>query len=174
MKEKITFLTIFIVCIMTTIVWAAEPFIYPREGQSNSQKIIDKTDCSSWAEQETGADARVIQAKLEMMEEMEFERTTSYEEDEFGLSGMFTTVFKDAARGAALGAIDDAIDKEVGTYAAQEGLKSILDVRSDKRDYQAAQEENVRIRRKRELVKQYEAYQRAFAVCMDAKGYSVR
>ncbi len=159
---------------ISTSVTADEPFIFPRDGQSREQREIDKSFCYSWAEEETGVDIKVVEAKLEMMAEMEVERSAAYEDEEFGLGGMFTTVFKDAARGAALGAIDDAIDKEVGTYAAQEGLKSVLDIRSDKKDYEQRKEEDSRLSRAMLLKKKYEDYNRAFAVCMDAKGYSVR
>lgn len=157
---------------LSKISYAKDVFIFPRADQSTSQQRMDKDNCKNWAESEAKVDIDIARAKLQMIEETEAELVESYDE-EYAVADMVKTVFQDATRGAALGAIDDAIDKEVGTYAAQEGLKSILNVRRDKADYKRAQDENARHKRKVIIRRDVEQYYKAFSACMDAKGYSV-
>jgi len=44
----------------------------------------------------------------------------------------------------------------------------------DKKQYQQQQQMNQKLGQKQQLEDQYNKYTRAFSVCLDAKGYSVR
>jgi len=137
----------------------ADMYIYPSRGQSEKQQEKDKWECHEWAVKQTGVDpTRVAQ------EATAAETYTNREAHPHLLGG--------AGRGAALGAVGGAIAGDAGKGAAigaaAGGMASVL-----------------RARREAELQHQYnrnladhhsdqlQQYDRAFATCLQGRGYTV-
>ena len=142
--------------------------IFPKDGQSKEQKYQDETYCNVWAEDETGLDPSYIRAKLEMTND-NVANAASSGEPKFG-----RRLLRGAALGAAMGGIDQGIDNDIGKRAVQGVVLSGARTQQDRKQYQRDQQLNSHLAKKAELEKQYDQYIRAFSVCMDAKGYSVR
>ena len=170
MKKKYAFLIV--LCLGVLIAKSAfsvsEPMIFPKEGQSREQQRLDKQYCGSWAQQETGVDPSYVKAKLEMTND-NVASAASGDKPSFG-----RRLMRGAALGAAMGGIDDGIDNNVGKRAVQGVVLSGSRTRQDRQQYQRDQQLNGQLQRKMQLEEQYDKYMRAFAVCMDAKGYSVK
>lgn len=145
-----------------------EPFVFPKEGQTKEQLAMDKAYCNSWAEEETGLDAGVIQAKLEMAEEQAVQ-SGQVEKNVF-----FKDLFKGAAVGAATGALDKNIGNQVGAGAAKGTV--VGGVLSHEKTKGQMRDENIRSsdQKVRKLQDDYVTYTRAFSACLEAKGYTVK
>lgn len=145
-----------------------EPIIFPKEGQSKEQLAQDKTYCKTWAEEETGIDPDVIALKRENIEE----KVTTDDESKFG--GLLKGVFKGAATGAATGAIDANIDNEVGGGALKGAVLGGVfkhEKQKDRKDELGYRKDSFE---REDLKEQLDRYRRAYAVCLEAKGYTVK
>ncbi len=133
----------------------AEPYVYPSKGQSDQQMEKDKYQCYDWAKDQTGYDP------------MNPPTISSYSSASQG------SVVGGAARGAATGAIIGAIAGDAGKGAAigagvggmTRGIRN-RSVRNEQE--QIAQQQAARIAQMRS------EYNRAYAVCLEGRGYSVR
>jgi hypothetical protein len=141
---------------------AAQPYIYPNQGQSPQQEQSDKGQCYSWAVQQSGfdpANPQVAMAPPPMHQPAQ--------------GGMF----RGAAGGAALGAIGGAIGGDAGEGAAIGagvgalfgGLRRARSMREEEQMQQsyAAQQQGA-------LAQGRGNYERAFGACMAGRGYIVR
>jgi hypothetical protein len=146
----------------------SDPIVFPKEGQSREKQMADKQYCGGWANDETGVDPSYVRAKLDMTND-NVANAASGGEPRFGRRMM-----RGAAMGAAMGGLDDAIDNNPGKRAAQGAVLAGSKTRQDKKQYQKEQQLNGQLQKKQQLEEQYDKYMRAFAVCMDAKGYSVK
>jgi len=144
------------------------PIIFPKEGQSREQQGSDKQYCGSWAREETGVDPSYVKAKLEMTND-NVANAASREKPSFG-----RRLMRGAAMGAAMGGLDNAIDNNVGKRAAQGAVLMGSRSRQESKQYYQDQQLNSQLQKKQQLEEQYDQYIRAFSVCMDAKGYSVK
>lgn len=120
-------------------------FVYPQRGQSSVQQAEDETACRTWAQQQQSSTASTPQ----------------------GQAGPDGTRVRGAARGAAAGATIGAISGDAGKGAAigaaGGGMAAGMRRRQQRRlehDQQAQAKED--------------ALNRAFAACMEARGYSVK
>lgn len=145
-----------------------EPFVFPKEGQTKEQLAMDKAYCHSWAKDETGLDHGYLQAKLEVAEE-QAARSGQVEKNVF-----FKDLFKGAAVGAAGGAIDSNIGNRVGAGAAKGTV--VGGVLSHEKTKGQMRDENIRSSDKQvaKLQDEYATYMRAFGVCLEGKGYTVK
>jgi len=123
---------------------AQELFVYPQKGQSSDQQQRDEFESYKWAKSESGVDPSAPPAQRDRGQ-----RAGST------LGG--------AARGAALGAAVGAIAGDAGKGAAAGG--AVGGVAGRRRGKQAEQQAQAGERN---------AYQRAFAACMEGRGYTVR
>lgn len=146
----------------------SEPIVFPKEGQSREKQMADKQYCSIWAKDETGVDPSYVRAKLDMTND-NVANTASRGEPRFGRK-----LVRGAALGAAMGGLDDAIDNNVGKRAAQGVVLAGSRTRQDRRQYHREEQLDGHLQKKQMLEEQYNKYVRAFSVCMDAKGYSVK
>ena len=166
--KKIFTLTLAFYFFATAYAFALKkPIIFPKEGQSREQKQQDEAYCRDWSQDETGVDPAYIRAKLEAVTE-QLNNQSAY------APSRGRRLLRGAALGAAMGGIDDGIDNNVGKRAVQGVVLSGSRARQDSK--QAYKEKQVQslIAKQQQLLEQYDEYMRAFAVCMDAKGYSVR
>jgi hypothetical protein len=123
---------------------AQQVFVYPQKGQSQQQQDIDTGECTRWAKQQSGVDPNAPK-----------------QPDGVGSNARGTVrgAAKGAAVGAAVGAIAGDAGKGAGAGAVVGGVGGR---RRSKNDKQAAAAETT------------STYQRAFAACMDGRGYSVK
>jgi hypothetical protein len=123
---------------------AQQVFVYPQKGQNQQQQDIDTAECTRWAKQQSGIDPNAPK-----------------QPDQLGTHarGVAGGAAKGAAVGAAVGAIGGNAGKGAGAGAVVGGVAGR---RGSKRNAQAAAAETTN------------TYQRAFAACMDGRGYSVK
>jgi len=142
-----------------------EPIIFPREGQSRNQQTKDKGYCSIWAKDETGVDPSYVRGQLEALE-----RQYASEGQTSKRSG---GLLKGAARGAAIGAVGSNANNNVGKRAAQGAMVSGMRGRDQRKAHAAQNEPQRKQNPLANLDTQLNTYNRAYSVCLDAKGYSV-
>jgi hypothetical protein len=122
----------------------AGPFVYPRKGQATEQQEQDSEECARWANTQSGVDPGASPPPARLGRHAR------------GSAG-------GAARGAAIGAGVGAIAGDAGKGAAAGAV--VGGVRG-RRGSQAAQQEQQQ--------ESASAYDRAFAACMEGRGYTVR
>jgi hypothetical protein len=162
MKKKIfSFMFVFVVVFLTGYALAQELIVFPAKGQSQEQMEKDKFACYSWAKQETGFDP------------MEVPTTTSPPPQQQAKRG---GALKGAAVGAGVGAIvkkDDSRSKGARRGTVAGGL-----VGGAVTQNQRHKDEQARKQWEQEQAAQYaqkrNAYNRAHAACLEAKGYTVK
>ncbi len=171
MKKDISLLAIpfTILAVIGSAAAMSDPIVFPRDGQSNEQQRNDEVSCSSWAKGNTGVDPSYIRAKLEMTNEAIISQSHANQPQ-----GIGKRVFGAAAMGAALGGVDKGVKNKVGKRALQVGMLGTAKAVQEKKQYQKQQQMNQKLGQKQQLENQYDKYTRAFSVCLDAKGYSVR
>ena len=135
---------------------AQDLYVYPSQGQSKDQQDLDEMQCYHYARDETGFDP------------MQAPTATSARPEEKG-SG----VVGGAARGALLGAAIGAIAGDTGPGAAigAVGGGAIGGMRrrqSDQQQEQWEQQQAANYQRSRNN------YNRAWAACLEGRGYTVR
>jgi len=132
----------------------AEPYIYPAQGQSAEQIEKDKYQCYGWGKQQTGYDPM---------------------NPPVATTGQANTgsVVGSAAKGAAGGAVIGAIAGDAGKGAAigaatGAGTRGIRNRRAVGQQQQQAQQQSAAHAQMRS------EYDRAYAVCLEGRGYRVR
>ena len=152
----------FIICISATLNLLAfmpsaqsEMFIFPTKGQSADQQELDEFTCYKWAKNQTGVDPN---------QPAQAPASSANSQRGGGLRG--------AMGGAALGAIGGAIAGDAGKGAAigaaVGGGAGLLrqrrgNIDSDKQRQQAAAQQQ----------QSGQTFNRAYSVCLEAKGYKV-
>jgi hypothetical protein len=123
---------------------AQQVFVYPQKGQNQQQQDIDTAECTRWAKQQSGVDPNAPK-----------------QPDQVGTHARGAA--GGAAKGAAVGAAVGAIGGDAGKGAAAGAVVGgVGGRRRSKQGKQAAEAETAN------------TYQRAFAACMDGRGYSVK
>jgi hypothetical protein len=141
---------------------AAQPYIYPNQGQSPQQEQFDKGQCYSWAVQQTGFDPANPQVPMAAPP---------------GLQAPQGGMFRGAAGGAALGAVGGAIGGDAGEGAAiGAGVGALfggLRRARDRREEEQAQQSYM-AQQQGAMAQGRSNYERAFGACMAGRGYTVR
>jgi len=143
-----------VVCIAGSPVWA-EVFAYPKKGQSQEQFEKDQFDCHKWAAGQTGVDPTKPQ-----------QSAAPPPPPQGGAA-------RGAARGAALGAIGGAIAGDAGKGAAiGAGVGAAGGaMRRRQQEQQTAQAQQQAQAQAQAARAQYD---KAYAVCLEGRGYQVR
>lgn len=152
---------------------AQDLYIYPQKGQSAEQQGRDRYECHGWAAQQTGFDPTRQQAGATGSASMP---PPQAEAPQGGL-------VRDAARGAAVGAVGGAIAGDAGKGAAIGAGTGALIGGMRRRDQEARQQQ-AQQNYERQKAAALEAqrteganrandYKRAMTACMQARGYSV-
>jgi len=123
---------------------APKVYVFPQKGQSKQQQEQDEFACYKWAKEQSGVDPSAPAAPAQAGE---------------NARGTVGGAAKGAAVGAAVGAIAGNAGKGAGAGAVVGGVAGR---RQSKRNKQAAQAETAN------------SYQRAYAACMEGKGYTVK
>jgi hypothetical protein len=138
-------------------VFAQDPIIYPANGQSADQTKQDKFECYSWASGETGFDPMVTP------------QATSAPPPQQAKRG---GVGRGAVGGAAVGGIVG------GSSGAKKGAATGALVGGMRRSSQSKSQAQAQAQWEQEQAANYQqqrgSYNRAYAACLEARGYSVR
>lgn len=142
---------------------ADDLFMYPAQGQSQEQQNKDRSDCNSWAIQQSGFDPSRPVGQGSTAPPM-YAPTTP-------------TAGRTAARGAAVGAVGGAIGGNAGKGAAIGAATGALFGGMRRRDEEAqqqaaqqqyAQQQNAAYSQGRA------AFDRAFGACLQGRGYTIK
>ena len=139
---------------------AEEMFFYPGQGQGPEQQSKDQGECRAWAVQQTGFDPVEPSAPA---------TAAAGPPPQGGL-------LRGAARGAAVGAVGGAIAGDAGKGAAVgAGTGALLGGmrRRDQEQAQAQQQAATQQQHEAQLAQQRDGYDRALALCMQGRGYTV-
>jgi hypothetical protein len=146
----------FVICVAATgaSAQASRPYTYPSKGQTQEQQGRDKYECNQWAVSQSGFDPSNPSPA-----------STSSQQAQGQAGG-------GAARGAAVGAIGGAMEGDPGARAAsgtaRGGLFGAIRRRRKRNEAEKEQE-----RAQTESASGLESYNRAFAACMQGRGYAV-
>jgi hypothetical protein len=135
---------------------AAAPVVYPAKGQSQSKQQSDTNECSGWAKNNTGIDPAALASSPPP------QQTGS------------TVGSGDRARGAARGAVGGAVIGEIASGDASHGAAvgagaGAVAGGARARRNQAAQNQAAVGQQQQQM----DTYYRAFAACMQGRGYTV-
>ena len=123
---------------------AGQGYVYPARGQSPQQQQKDQGECSGWAMQQSGANPAAVPPP----------------------PGPQGQVLRGAGRGAAVGAVGGAIGGDAGKGAAIGAATGALVGGFRRADQRRAAEEA--------QSQASAAYSRAFAACLEGRGYTVK
>jgi hypothetical protein len=129
----------------------SRPYIYPFKGQTQEQEDRDKYECNQWAVSQSGFDPSNP-------------TSTNAQQPQRGAAG-------GAARGAAVGAVGGAIEGDPGARAASGAARGgvLGAIRRRERNEAEQQQEQAQAA----AAGNQESYNRAFAACMQGRGYAV-
>ena len=133
-------------------------FVFPGEGQTQEQQDKDEMDCFNWAKQETGYDPL---------------NPTQVEAQQVDKSADGSAI-RGAAGGAAAGAAIGAIAGDAGDGAAIGAIVGGIRGRRAKKGRDAQQQQQNNAAAAGQQQKMLDDYKRAFSVCLEAKGYTVK
>jgi len=159
------------IIITTTIFWsgsvcAQEMVIYPSQGQSSEQIEQDKFQCYTWSKNESGFDPMALPTTSEPPPAKEAQK-----------GGVVKGAVRGTLVGGAIGAIagNSKSDTRKGLKA---GAASGALIGGIRRNDQVKQEAQQRKDWEQQQVNQYAQgrtnYNRAYAACMEGRGYSVK
>lgn len=138
---------------MTTRATAA-PIVYPAKGQTQQQQQRDQGECHSWSVQNTGVDpAQVASAPPPQTE-----------------SGPGGERMRGAARGALGGAAIGAIAGDTGKGAGVGAVVGTMAGGRKSRQNQA----NAQSQSQSQQQAKIDTYYRAYAACLEGRGYTVK
>ncbi len=159
---KRVLLSVCTAALLSAPVVSADMYIYPTEGQSQQQQERDKFECHSWAVQQTGFDPMRRPTAA-----------TPPPQAEARLGGLL----RGGARGAALGAVAGAIGGNAGKGAAIGAASGAMIGGMRRRDQHRREQQQQQQWASQEATR-YEqgrsSYDRAQAVCLEGRGYTVR
>jgi hypothetical protein len=134
---------------------AADFFIYPAGGQDREQQELDEFQCQRFARDNTGFDPMATP-----------QATTARPQQQGGAGG---GAARGALLGTAVGALAGDTRRGAAIGAASGGLMGgMRRADSNRQQQQWAQQESANLQRQRN------EFNRAFAACLEGRGYTVR
>jgi hypothetical protein len=145
-----------VACLVLVASAVAQIYPYPEKGQSTERQAQDRTECSQWATQQTGAGPTQAQASP----------PTAPPPPGGG-------VVRGGARGAAVGAVGGAIGGDAGKGAAIGAATGALFGGMKRRSEAqgAAQQQSAPAQAGAQTTSEYD---RALAACLTGRGYTVK
>lgn len=138
----------------------AAPIIYPAKGQTAEKLEKDKAECYGWAQKQTGYDP-VAAAQ----------QSGAAQQGTGSAAGGETA--RGAARGAAAGAAVGAVAGDAGKGAAAGAAVGGVGGRAKKKGKEAQQQEQA-AQQQEQASQQLGQYQKAFAACIEGRGYTLK
>ena len=156
-------------------------FAFPKNGQNADQQVKDESDCYGMAKQRTGLDPQKPAPTGPTAEQVQAAQKQAAENAEKVKGARVQGAARGAGGGAAIGAIAGSAGKGAGAGAVAGTMRGGMAQRSAN----AQAEQKAAAQAKAKLEKEHEqdleahkegldTFQRAFAACMDARGYSVK
>lgn len=154
--------------ILLAVLWAGtamaqDLIIFPAKGQSQDQMERDKSECYTWAKQQTGFDP------------MATPKTSAPPPQSQGRQG---EVVRGAGRGALVGAVVGGIANDNAGKGAAAGAAGGALIGGMRRRDQAARDTQAQQQQAAQQTAQYDAkrssYNRACTACLEGKGYTVK
>jgi hypothetical protein len=156
-------------------------FAFPKNGQSADQQLKDESECYGAAKQRTGIDAQAPPPKGLSEEEKKAQQQQAADNAQQMYGGRLRGAARGAAGGAAIGAIAGDAGAGAGAGAVAGTMRGGMAQRqanAQSKQQAAAQTAAAQKKAEEQLLLQHEegidTFQRAFAACMDARGYSVK
>ena len=156
-------------------------FAFPKNGQSPDQQLKDESECYGMAKQRTGIDAQAPPPQGLSEEEKQAAQQQAAANAPQARGGRVRGAARTAAGGAAVGAIAGDAGKGAAAGAVVGTMRGGATQRSaNAQSKQQAASQTAAAQKKvdEELLRQHQegidTFQRAFAACMDARGYSVK
>ena len=166
MRGLVCFLTLLVLMsLMVANTRAQDLVVYPAQGQSQEQMEKDKFECYQWAKQQSGFDP-MEQPKA----------TTPPPQQEAPKGGVVRGAVGGAAVGAVVGGIVDGkkgARKGAGAGAAGGALVGGMQRQEQRRQQQQAQKQWEE-QQVAQYAQQRDAYNRAYAACLEGKGYTAK
>jgi len=151
-----------LVLLLGTPAYASELMIYPNKGQDPQQQEKDNYQCYSWARQQSGFDPMAPPTASSPPPQQQAQRGG---------------IGRGAVRGGLVGVTAGAIAGDAGKGAAIGAASGAL-IGGMRRNDQRRQEEQAQQQWAQQEASQYTQgrnnYNRAFAACMEGRGYTVR
>lgn len=132
----------------------AAPIVYPSKGQSAQQQQGDQGECHSWAVQNTGVDPAQVATQ-----------PTQQAASQPGGERL-----RGAARGAVGGAAIGAIAGDTGKGAGVGAVVGTMAGGRRARQNEAAAQQQAQAQKKGQI----DTYYRAYAACLEGRGYTVK
>jgi hypothetical protein len=156
-------------------------FAFPKNGQNGDQQLKDESDCYGMAKQRTGLDPQKPAPTGPTTEQVQAAQKQAAENADQAKGGRAAGAARGAAGGAAIGAIAGSAGKGAGAGA----VAGTMSGGAAQRSANAQAQQRAAAQAKAKLDKEHEqdmlahkegldSFQRAFAPCMDARGYSVK
>jgi hypothetical protein len=156
-------------------------FAFPKNGQNADQQLKDESECYGMAKQRTGIDAQAPPPQGLSEDEKKLAQQQAASNAPKAQGGRARGAARGAAGGAAVGAIAGDAGKGAGAGAVVGTMKGGSQQRQANAQSQqqaAAQTAAAQKKAEEEMLRQHkegiDTFQRAFAACMDARGYSVK
>ena len=136
---------------------AAQPVIYPANGQSEAQQNKDEGECHQWAVQKTGVDPAQLAAQMNSGEVYQRHHGALGGAARGSLGGLaIGAIAGDAGKGAAIGAVAGGL------------LGGVRERRNVEMQHQVAANAHA------EQQSMLQEYDRAYGACLSGRGYTVR
>ena len=133
-------------------------YVYPAKGQSKQQQKVDEFECYKWAVEQSGIDP------------LNLPKVEAPPPQTGPTGGAVKGAAKGAAAGAAIGAIAGDAGKGAAIGAAAGGMRGISQGKQAQAQQNKATQDNAANAEKAMI----ESYNKAFSVCIEGKGYTVK
>lgn len=168
-----TFIAIALGALIGTSAMSAAPIVYPAKNQTPEQQKKDEGECNAWAKQNTGIDPVVLASTP---------ATAPAAAPPPPPSGPNGSRVRGAARGAAAGAVIGEVANDDSSQGAATGaaVGAVAAGSRQRRQNAAAQDQAVQqqqaAQQQAEADKQQkmETYNRAYAACLEGRGYTLK
>jgi hypothetical protein len=157
-KAMVLVLTLMLMGALAVPALAAELIVFPAKGQSAEKMDKDKGECYTWAKKETGVDPLALAEKSA---------------NQPASTGPQGERLKGAAGGAVAGAAIGAIAGDAGKGAAIGAAGGTMAGGHQQRS-KAKTQQNTQQQQQSQTKEALDKYNRAYAACLEGKGYTVK
>jgi hypothetical protein len=173
---KKTVIATTLAALVGTSAMSGTPIIYPAKNQTPEQQKKDEGQCNAWAKENTGVDPVVLASTPTAPAPAAAPPPPS---------GRDGSRARGAARGAAAGAIigevanDDAsegaaVGAAAGAVAAGSRQRRQQDAAQDQAAQQQQQQQAAQQQAEADKQQKMETYNRAYAACLEGRGYTIK
>ena len=174
---KTTVITTTLAALVGSVAMSGTPIVYPAKNQTPAQQQKDEGECNAWAKQNTGVDPVVLASTPTTAPAPAAAPPPS--------SGRDGSRARGAARGAAAGAVigeianDDAsegaaVGAAAGAVAAGSRQRRGEAAAQDQAAQQQQQQQAAQQQAEADKQQKMETYHRAYAACLEGRGYTIK